>query len=457
MLLGLAGCDDVSQPPQLPPQPPPDPLYEECVSFVPVDAGDRNQPVITLKGSRVVILPLGTAYVDVGATAADPREGDISSRIVVTGLAGVNTNTVGDYMVRYNVANATNLRAVEAVRLVRVHGDAFAAQTARDIGTTGAHMGYYEHLPAGYGEDPARAYPLIVFQHGWSQARFLDDHTVQAPLSEIEAHNLSGLIHEGRWDNSLPFIVLSPQSCVDALIPTTTAGRMKRFIDYAINTYQVDTSRIYMSGHSQGSGDTWDYVLNYPRQLAAVVPISGGYGSSAGCLLKDTPAWAFNGELDTTVAYYNQVETVRSINACNPAERARVTVLPGLHHNDLQQPIFTLTALGQGLPAYDPYDESIYAWLLRHRREPPALAVTPESVEAGRTAMLRWAVTGAASCRASGDWTGDRPARGAESIRPDAPGSYNYVLSCAGPAGEMATAASLEVRAAAPPGRIPPE
>jgi hypothetical protein len=50
---------------------------------VPVDAGDPNEPVITLLGSRVVSQPLGVPYVDAGATATDPHDGDLTSRIVV--------------------------------------------------------------------------------------------------------------------------------------------------------------------------------------------------------------------------------------------------------------------------------------------------------------------------------------------------------------------------------------
>jgi predicted peptidase len=133
--------------------------------------------------------------------------------------------------------------------------------------------------------------------------------------------------------------------------------------------YQVDTSQIYMAGHSQGSGDTWDYVNNYPQQLAAVVPLSGGYGTASGCVLKETPAWAFNGQDDPIVAYQNQVDTVNSINACNPAERAKVTVFPRVQHNDIQGPVFNLTGLGQGLPQYDPYDQSIYDWMMQHSRK----------------------------------------------------------------------------------------
>lgn len=361
----LTGCGGGAS---SPPQPPQNAQYLDCVSTTSVNAGNPNQPVISLIGPRVINQPIGTAYVERGATASDPNDGDITSQIQVTGLTDLNTNVVGDYLIRYGVTDSAKLPAVEAVRIVRVNNGSFAEQTPRDIGTTGTHMGYYEHLPVHYSDDPNQKFPLIVFQHGWTGARFLDPYTIQAPLSSVVTGNLAKLINDGKWDDSRPFIVLSPQKCVDAMTFVVSANRMKLFIDYAINTYQVDPSRIYMAGHSQGSGDTWDYVTNYPQQLAAIVPLSGGYGTVSGCSLKYTPAWAFNGEDDGTVAYHNQVDTVNSINACNPVERAKVTVLPGVHHNDIQEPVFDLTGLGQGMPQYDTYDQSIYDWLLRHSR-----------------------------------------------------------------------------------------
>ena len=343
--------------------------YVACTSTAPVDPVIPNEPVITLLGPRVINQTLGSPYTDAGATASDAKDGDITAKIVVTGLTALNVNAAGDYMIRYNVTDSAQARAVEVVRMVRVNSGTFTAQTARDIGTTGTHMGYYEHLPVHYSDDPNQKFPLIIFIHGWGNARFLDPYTEQAPLSNLGTANLAGLINGayGAWDNTRPFIVLSPQKCVDALTYGVTASRMKLFVDYAINTYKVDATRIYMGGHSQGSGDTWDYVTNYKGDLAAIFPISGGYGTVSGCALKSTPAWAFAGALDTPINS-DQVNTVASINACNPPERAKVTILPGADHDSAETEVLTLSGLGQGQPSYDLYDQSIYDWMLAHKR-----------------------------------------------------------------------------------------
>jgi len=342
--------------------------YVSCTSLVPVDPGTANEPKISIRGSGVINQPLGSPYTDQGATASDPKDGDITGKISVTGLSALNVNAVGDYMIRYNVVNSSQTPAAEVVRMVRVNSGTFTAQTARDIGATGTHMGYYEHLPVNYSDDPNQKFPLIIFIHGWGRARFLDPYTEQVPLSNLRDVNFSGLVDGayGTWDTSRPFIVLSPQKCVDALTFGETAHRMRLFVDYAINTYKVDTSRIYMGGHSQGSGDTWDYVNNYPRQLAATFPIAGGYGTVSGCNLKYTPTWAFAGELDSPVNS-DQVNTVASINACNPPERAKVTILPGAGHDTAETDVLALSGLGRGVAPYDVYDQSIYTWLLAHK------------------------------------------------------------------------------------------
>jgi predicted peptidase len=341
------------------------------MSTSPIDAGNPNEPVITLKGPRVVNQQLGTPYADAGATAQDSTDGDITSKIIVTGLSSISTSSNGDYLIRYNVTDSIKLTAREVVRVVRVNGNgAFAVHTPHDIGTTGTHMAYWEHLPIHYSDNPNQKFPLIIFIHGWFHARFLDSTDEQVPLSDLENIYFDGIFNGAyaTWDNSRPFIVLSPQKCVDALTYGETAYRMKLFIDYAVNTYQVDPTRIYIGGHSEGAGDAWDYLTNYPDQLAAVFPISGGYGTTSGCLLKDTPSWGFNGQDDTVVNPQDYFATINSINACNPPERAKFTILPGADHNGAPTEVLTLSGLGQGVPGYDIYNPSIYDWLLAHSR-----------------------------------------------------------------------------------------
>ncbi len=63
------------------------------------------------------------------------------------------------------------------------------------------------------------------------------------------------------------------------------------------------------------------------------------------------------------------------------------------------------------------------------------LSVNPASVVAGASATLQWSSSNAASCTASGAWTGARPTSGTQIVSQAAAGSYVYTLTCSGAAG----------------------
>ena len=66
---------------------------------------DTIPPGITLIGNATVNVPVGGTFNDPGATATDNVDGNISSSIVVGGDT-VNANTVGTYIITYNVSDA---------------------------------------------------------------------------------------------------------------------------------------------------------------------------------------------------------------------------------------------------------------------------------------------------------------------------------------------------------------
>jgi parallel beta-helix repeat protein len=81
-------------------------------------AADVTKPVLTLVGANVQLIVLGQAYIELGATASDDRDGDITGNIVIN--AAVNTAAVGSYTVTYNVSDAAGNVAVELTRTVTV-------------------------------------------------------------------------------------------------------------------------------------------------------------------------------------------------------------------------------------------------------------------------------------------------------------------------------------------------
>jgi plastocyanin len=83
-----------------------------------------------------------------------------------------------------------------------------------------------------------------------------------------------------------------------------------------------------------------------------------------------------------------------------------------------------------------------------------AFSATPSTVTAGDTISLKWAVSGATACSASGGsagdgWSGSQPTAsptGGVTIRTSlTPGSYTYALSCSGAGGSTAQTATVTV------------
>jgi len=84
-----------------------------------VTCQDTTPPVITLLGDNPQIVIAGTPYIELGATALDTLDGDLSAAIVVNADA-VDTMVAGDYSVTYDVTDVTGNEAETVTRTVRV-------------------------------------------------------------------------------------------------------------------------------------------------------------------------------------------------------------------------------------------------------------------------------------------------------------------------------------------------
>ncbi|MDB6088876.1 MAG: hypothetical protein JWN85_1660 [Gammaproteobacteria bacterium] len=74
---------------------------------------------------------------------------------------------------------------------------------------------------------------------------------------------------------------------------------------------------------------------------------------------------------------------------------------------------------------------------------PPAptvtLSVQPTTVTAGQSVTLTWSTMNAASCTATGAWTGAESVNGTQTIAPTMSGSATFTLTCAAPSGNAYT------------------
>ena len=83
---------------------------------------DSNQPVIMLIGEATIELSYNEVYEELGATAVDDIDGDISSEVVIGG-ATVDSTTPNTYIITYDVSDAAGNAADQAIRTVTVLPD----------------------------------------------------------------------------------------------------------------------------------------------------------------------------------------------------------------------------------------------------------------------------------------------------------------------------------------------
>lgn len=79
---------------------------------------DNDKPVISLVGEEKINVEIGSNYNDLGATAVDDVDGDITANISTNNT--VNTAIVGDYEVKYDVFDAAGNNADQVIRTVHV-------------------------------------------------------------------------------------------------------------------------------------------------------------------------------------------------------------------------------------------------------------------------------------------------------------------------------------------------
>ena len=83
-----------------------------------VNVTDTTAPVITLVGDAEITVEVGSTYTDLGATASDNYDGDITTDIVT--VNNVDTSVIGSYTVTYNVSDSSGNAASEVTRTVSV-------------------------------------------------------------------------------------------------------------------------------------------------------------------------------------------------------------------------------------------------------------------------------------------------------------------------------------------------
>lgn len=196
---------------------------------------------------------------------------------------------------------------------------------------------YLLYLPPAYDKSEEK-WPLLLFLHGAGERG--DD------LELVKVHGPPKMIAQGR---DFPFVVVSPQCPKDEW---WSMDALHDLLNEIVETYRIDTARIYVTGLSMGGYATWGLACTYPERFAAVVPICGGGDREKAPLMKAVPTWVFHGAKDEAVPLQQSQEMVDALKAAGGD--VRFTVYPEGGHVEAWQ-----NAYG---------DPELWEWLAKQRR-----------------------------------------------------------------------------------------
>ncbi|MFC1948334.1 dienelactone hydrolase family protein [Chloroflexota bacterium] len=221
-------------------------------------------------------------------------------------------------------------------------------------GETEVPYGYYIYVPEGGSQNPAK-YPVLVFLHGIGEcgnsARDVDE------LELVLVHGPPHMVRTGEWDPPCPMIVASPQTPVEEWQPE----KVDVFIRYVIENYPADQSRIYLTGLSMGGDGVYSYLIEMgDRSLVAAAVTICGEGDAGKAKKAKVPVWIFHGEFDDEVQLQTAIDMAKGFS--NTPE-AKLTVFPGMGHGGWSE-TYSSSGMGTESEKYDPFDISIYDWLL---------------------------------------------------------------------------------------------
>jgi predicted peptidase len=163
-------------------------------------------------------------------------------------------------------------------------------------------------------------YPLVTFLHGYSDLT-------------IDTHEG---FPKGIW--SLPFVqkdhphflfVPRYRTFDDMWVKDNYREMVIEALDDLIKEFNsdtdvphIDSTRLYLTGFSQGGMGTWNFIKHYPYKFAAAAPLSGFYEGPRNLQqaekIKHVPIWIFNGDEDSGVPgsrlSYQMLKSVKAKN-----------------------------------------------------------------------------------------------------------------------------------------------
>ncbi|MCL2622573.1 MAG: prolyl oligopeptidase family serine peptidase [Planctomycetaceae bacterium] len=206
--------------------------------------------------------------------------------------------------------------------------------------TTRSGYDYLVRLPRRY-TDFGTPHPLIIYLHGAGETG-----KDVAILRDMDVYHFA---HGHFSPEEFPFIVVSPMTPKHGWEPRQVVQLLDELLDKNARRWNIDSTRIYLTGFSMGGFGTFRTAAAYPDRFAAVVPVAGGGDVGHAGQLKHLPLWAFHGDADDVVSIKGSQDMIDAIQSKGGHE-CRLTIYPNTGH---------------GIPPNVYRNKELYIWLLK--------------------------------------------------------------------------------------------
>ena len=223
----------------------------------------------------------------------------------------------------------------------RAAADRQTAETSAPAGKPDDKLDYLLALPDGYGDDPDKKWPLIVFLHGVGERG--------GDVRRVASWGPPKLINEGK---AVPAIVVSPQCPQGRWWPHEVVA-LSKLLDHVEATQRVDPDRVYLTGLSMGGFGAVAWAAAEPQRFACLsVVCGGGDDPFTAASLSALPCWFFAGTADPVVKPQYAIDLYNGVKLAGGRD-VRLTLYRGVGHESW-------------VPAYG--EQRLWDWMFAQKR-----------------------------------------------------------------------------------------
>ncbi len=237
-------------------------------------------------------------------------------------------------------------------------------------------MPYLLHLPEVYDDNPDKAYPAIIFLHGYGERCNPNSYGTTNELSRLEnaGGTIPRLVRDGYPlsaevnGETEYFVLISPQIATDR--GPWGAEDVIALLDEVSAEVRIDPERVYLTGFSFGGTGVWSVLTqsaNEPNRFAGAAPVHGrstSLNKHKKIAEDNVPIWAFTGLKDPTEHTPERVLIAnREVLGYLPTADNQASAYPDVAHSCAR-------AYNTGNFYESP---NLYQWFLQHRLQEPGL------------------------------------------------------------------------------------